>query len=118
MFTSITGCKVEICGEFPNEEEKRRRKKDTKETVEEKIEAKFAKFVLKKQQQPDSNFIDQNIKKITYWNRINEQSRQEKSRLFEERRKNAVKRKEQMFLGKPILVLLSYWSISYTMLYR
>lgn len=100
---SIAGCKIEIVTDFPNEEDKRRKRKDpTMEAIETKIDSKFSKLMLKtKNNIPKDNIIQENIRKITYWNRINEQNKEEKSRLFEHRRQEAMKKKEQMQIGIP-----------------
>ena len=105
MFMSIAGCKIEIVTDFPNEEDKRRRRKDPAvEGIETKIDSKFSKLMLKtKNAVPKDNIIQENIRKITYWNRINEQNRENKSKLFEQRRQEAVKKKEQMQIGMPWL---------------
>lgn len=78
MLMSMSACKIHFLVDFPNEEDKRRRRRENKEIVEEKIEAKFSKFFKISQKKPKDNFIEDNIRKITYWNRINEESRYEK----------------------------------------
>jgi len=65
-----------------------------------KIEAKLAKFVIKKQSPPRENFIEENIKKITLWNKINEKDREYRTILFKQRRERAIKIKEKMFIEK------------------
>jgi hypothetical protein len=67
MFTSITGCKISLTIEFPNEDYGRHRKKETEEdpkTDKEKYEAKLANFTVQKVIRLRQDKIEDNIRKI------------------------------------------------------
>jgi hypothetical protein len=48
----------------------------------------------------NNNFIEDNIKKISIWGRINEKEKEERGHLFQQRRENAIKRRERLFMDK------------------
>lgn len=101
MFTSVSECKIELIIDFPNEDDRRRRKKDEKEeTDEQKYETKLAKFIIKRKSVPQNNIVEDNIRKMSLWNRIATKERREKSQKFNHRRQLALKRREQMFMEK------------------
>jgi hypothetical protein len=103
MFTSMTGCKISLTIEFPNEDGGRHRKKETEEdpkTDKEKYEAKLAKRVVQKVIKPRQDKIEDNIKKISMINRNVAQERKTKSQVFKRRRDDALKKRDQLFMEK------------------
>lgn len=101
MFTSVAECTIELTIDFPNEDDKRRRRKEeNQETDEQKYEAKLAKFIIRRPSVPKNDIVEENIRKMSLWNRISEKERQEKSQVFRDRREIAIKRKERMFMEK------------------
>lgn len=63
-------------------------------------EANLAKFIVKKPLVPQSDIIEDNIRKVSLWNRISAKERKEKSEVMRQRRTNAIKRKEKLFMEK------------------
>lgn len=60
----------------------------------------MAKFVIKKNTAPKNDIVEENIRKMSLWNRISAKERKAKSELFRKRRKLATKKKEQLFMEK------------------
>ena len=89
MFTWITECKIELLIDFPNEEDRRRRRKEQTEgkpkdsqyldnkddDYEARREANLAKFIVKKPSAPQNDIIEDNIRKVSLWNRISAKER-------------------------------------------
>ena len=63
-------------------------------------EAKLAKCVIKRPTRPRQDKVEDNIKNMSFWNRICDQERKSKSQVFKRRRENALKKKEQLFMDK------------------
>jgi hypothetical protein len=92
---------MEVNVDFPSEEAKRQRRKVGHEDVDVKdTDAKLARFYAKKIVPPKDNFIEDNIKKISLWHRHADQDRGFRQTLFKQRRDQAIKRREQMYMDK------------------
>lgn len=61
----------------------------------------------------NNNFIEDNIKKISIWGRINEKEKEERGHMFQQRRENAIKRRERLFMDKikQSIYYMNRWNI-------
>lgn len=102
MFTSVNGSNIELTIDFPNEDNNRRIRKDdvTEETVVVDYETKLAKCRMQRPSRPRQDIVEENIRKITFWNKINAYERKMKSMKLRRRRETAMKRKDKLFKDK------------------
>jgi hypothetical protein len=113
MMTCVSDCKIEFSVEFPNEDDRRRKRKEVTEGTsptytldvkdgddDTRHEANMAKFIVKKPLHRKDDIIEDNIKKMSLWNRISVKERRDKSQIFKQRRNNALRKKEQLHMEK------------------